>query len=77
MNDVWHATFGIPMRIFVDPVIQRWCARLGVPYRAGTIERSLYPRWWMRFVNELDEALKPVARPLWGWNLMVLSRSQW
>jgi SAM-dependent methyltransferase len=77
VNDVWQATFGIPMRMFVDPVIQRWCARLGRPYRAGAVERLLYPRWWMRFVNELDEALKPLAARLWGWNLMVLSRSQW
>jgi 2-polyprenyl-3-methyl-5-hydroxy-6-metoxy-1,4-benzoquinol methylase len=77
VNDVWQATFGVPMRTFVDPVIQQWCARLGLPYCAGAIERWLYPRWWMRFVNELDEALKPLARPLWGWNLMVLSRSQW
>jgi 2-polyprenyl-3-methyl-5-hydroxy-6-metoxy-1,4-benzoquinol methylase len=76
VNDVWQATFGIPMRMFVDPVIQQWCARLSRPYRAGTIERLLYPRWWMRFVNELDEALKPLARQLWGWNLMVLGRSR-
>jgi len=75
VNDVWQATFGIPMRTFVDPVIQQWCIRVGRPYRAGTVERLLYPRWWMRFINELDEVLKPLARPLWGWNLMVLSRS--
>ncbi len=77
VNDVWQATFAIPIRTFVDPVIQRWCERHGRPYRAGVIEQWLYPRWWMRFVNELDEALKPIARPLWGWNLMVLSRSKW
>src|SRR5262249_18789331 len=76
-EDPWQATFAIPVRTFVDPVIQRYCARLGRPYRAGVIERWLYPRWLMRFVNELDEALKPLTNPLWGWNLIVLSRSQW
>jgi hypothetical protein len=77
VNDVWQATFAIPVRTFVDPVIQQCCARLGRPYRAGVVERWFYPRWWMRFVNELDEALKPLTTQQWGWNLMVLSRSQW
>jgi hypothetical protein len=31
----------------------------------------------MRLVNELDEALKPIAHSLWGWNLLVLGRSEW
>jgi 2-polyprenyl-3-methyl-5-hydroxy-6-metoxy-1,4-benzoquinol methylase len=77
VNDIWQATFGIPIRTFVDPVVHQWCAHRGRPFRACVIERFLYPRWWMRFVNELDEVLKPLARPLWGWNLMVLSRSEW
>jgi 2-polyprenyl-3-methyl-5-hydroxy-6-metoxy-1,4-benzoquinol methylase len=77
VNDIWQATFAIPMRTFVDPVIQKCCGRLGRPYRLGAIERLLYPRWLMRLVNELDEALKPIAHPLWGWNLLVLGRSQW
>jgi 2-polyprenyl-3-methyl-5-hydroxy-6-metoxy-1,4-benzoquinol methylase len=77
VNDVWQAMFGIPIRTFVDPVVQKWYERRGRPFRICVIERFLYPRWWMRFVNELDEALKPLTRPLWGWNLMVLSRSQW
>lgn len=77
VNDIWQATFAIPLRTFVDPVLQRWCARLGRPYRMGAIEHLLYPRWWMRLVNELDELLKPITHPLWGWNLLVLGRSQW
>jgi 2-polyprenyl-3-methyl-5-hydroxy-6-metoxy-1,4-benzoquinol methylase len=76
VNDIWQATFAIPLRTFVDPVIQRCCARLGRPYRARVIENLLYPRWWMRLVNELDEALKPLTHPFWGWNLLVLSRAQ-
>jgi 2-polyprenyl-3-methyl-5-hydroxy-6-metoxy-1,4-benzoquinol methylase len=77
VNDIWQATFAIPLRTFVDPVIQSCCARLGRPYRTGVIEHLLYPRWWMRLVNELDEALKPIAHSLWGWNLLVLGRSEW
>jgi 2-polyprenyl-3-methyl-5-hydroxy-6-metoxy-1,4-benzoquinol methylase len=77
VNDIWQATFAIPMRTFVDPVIQHCCTRLGRPFRAGLLERLFYPRWWMRLVNELDEALKPLTHPLWGWNLLVLGRSRW
>jgi len=77
VNDIWQATFGIPVRTFVDPVIHKYCVRLGRPYRVGVIERLLYPRWLMRLVNELDEVLKPITHPLWGWNLLVLGRSQW
>jgi 2-polyprenyl-3-methyl-5-hydroxy-6-metoxy-1,4-benzoquinol methylase len=74
VNDVWHALFGIPTRVFVDPVIQNCHARLGRAYRPGDFERMLYPKWWMRLVNELDEVLKPICHPLWGWNLFVLGR---
>jgi len=74
VNDIWHALFGIPTRVFVDPVIQNCHARLGRPYGAGDFERMLYPKWWMRLVNELDEVLKPICHPLWGWNLFVLGR---
>jgi hypothetical protein len=75
VNDVWHALFGIPSRIFVDPIIRDTAKLFGIRYNAHSFEKIFYPKWLMKLVNELDETTKRYLKNRWGWNLFVLSRS--
>ena len=73
VNDVWHGLFTIPIRIFVEPILKRLASLSGLTYKACSFETMFYPRWLMKFVNELDETKKKYLKERWAWNLFVLS----
>ena len=75
VNDGWASLYGLPVRIFIEPVVRKAAVILGFSYTKFRFEKIFYPRWLMRLVNRLDESFKPWLRGQWAWNLFVLKKS--
>ncbi|MBU1700114.1 MAG: class I SAM-dependent methyltransferase [Candidatus Eisenbacteria bacterium] len=74
VNDMWQGLFGVPIRLFQEPIVRKGAALAGWNYKPRSFETIFYPRWLMKYANELDEALKSVLKERWAWNLFVLRR---
>ena len=75
VNDGWASLYGLPVRIFIEPVVRKAAVIFGFSYTKFRFEKIFYPRWLMRLVNRLDETCKPLLRGQWAWNLFVLKKS--
>ncbi len=75
VNDVWAGFYGLPIRIFIEPVVRKIAALCGFSYSKFRFEKIFYPAWLMRLVDRLDEKLKPALAGQWAWNLFVLQRA--
>ena len=74
VNDGWASFYGLPVRIFIEPVIRQAAVIFGFSYTKFRFEQIFYPAWLMRLVNRLDESFKPWLRGQWAWNLFVLQK---
>jgi 2-polyprenyl-3-methyl-5-hydroxy-6-metoxy-1,4-benzoquinol methylase len=74
VNDLWHGMLGLPIRVWVAPVLHRWASLLRLRFNPGKFEESFSPAWLMATVNVWDEVLKPQTRNWFGWNLIVACR---
>lgn len=74
VNDCWVGLFGLPLRIYVCPVLQMLAHILRLNFRADAFEGSFYPAWLMERVNVWDQLLKRPLRERFGWNLIVAQR---
>ncbi len=73
VNDLWHGLLGLPLTVFVDPVLQTAAYKLGVKY-SSTLLEAFYPAWLMERVNVWDVMFEQWLRPRFGWNLMVVQK---
>jgi len=73
VNDVWHGLLGLPLSVFVDPVLQVAAHKFHFQYSSVFIE-AFYPSWLMERVNVWDTVLKKWLNPRFGWNLIVMQK---
>src|SRR5262249_3384430 len=73
VNDLWHGLIGLPLTIFVDPVLQVLAYKFRLRYSSGFIDR-FYPPWLMERVDAWDRVFKKWLSPRFGWNLIVLQK---
>jgi len=71
VNDLWHGMLGLPIRIYVAPVLHRFAHLLRLPFNPAQFENRFFPTWLMASVDGLDLALKPRTRKRFGWNLII------
>jgi len=74
VNDCWVGLFGLPLRVYVCPVLQMLAHILHLNFQADAFERSFYPAWLMERVNVWDQLLKQPLKDRFGWNLIVAQR---
>jgi 2-polyprenyl-3-methyl-5-hydroxy-6-metoxy-1,4-benzoquinol methylase len=73
VNDLWHGLLGLPLTVFVDPVLQTAAYKFRFKYSSKLLE-AFYPAWLMERVNVWDAVLKKWLSPRFGWNLIVLQK---
>ena len=79
VNDCWHGLFGLPIRVFVAPILTILSTKLhstltDIPFDPVDFERSFYPAWLMERVNVLDMFFKRWLSHRFGWNLIVAQK---
>jgi len=75
VNDVWHGMLGLPIRVFVAPVLERLAYAFGRQFNAVSFEERFTSSWLMAAINVWDEILKPRTKRRFGWNLIVARRN--
>ena len=74
VNDCWHGLIGLPLRVFVCPVLAMFAYVLGVKIDVGAFERAFTPSWLMKRVNVLDDVLKSRLKNRFAWNLIIAEK---
>ena len=74
VNDCWHGLIGLPLRVFVCPVLAMFAYVLRVKIDVGAFERAFTPGWLMKRVNVLDQVLKNQLKNRFGWNLIIAEK---
>lgn len=74
VNDLWHGLLGLPLTVFVDPVLQTAAFKFGFKYSSTWLE-AFYPAWLMERVNVWDLVFEQWLSPRFGWNLIVAQRA--
>lgn len=71
VNDLWHGLLGLPLTVFVDPVLQTAAHKFHFKYSSTSLE-AFYPAWLMERVHVWDVLFEQWLRPRFGWNLIVV-----
>ena len=74
VNDCWHGLIGLPLRVFVCPVLAMFAYLLGVKIDVGAFERAFTPSWLMKRVDVLDQILKSRLKNRFAWNLIIAEK---
>jgi hypothetical protein len=75
VNDWWNGLLGLPIRVYVAPVLLRIANALGVRFDGAAFEGSFAPSWLMERVQVLDWKFKRLLKWRFGWNLMVAQKA--
>ena len=70
VND-WTALVGLPLRVYVTPVLARLAALRRVKFNQVAFEEAFSPPWLMKRIDVLDQMFKKQLAPRFGWNLIV------
>lgn len=73
VNDLWHGLLGLPLTVFLDPVLQTAAHKFRFKYSSTFLE-AFYPAWLMERVDVWDTILRKWLSPQFGWNLIVLHK---
>jgi len=73
VND-WTALVGLPLRVYVTPVLARLAAMLRVNFNQIAFEEAFSPPWLMKRIDVLDQLCKKQFAPRFGWNLIVATK---
>ena len=73
VNDLWHGLLGVPLTVFVHPVLETAAYKFRFQYSSAFVE-AFYPAWLMERVDFWDMMLKKWLTPWFGWNLIVLQK---
>ncbi len=75
VNDCWHGLLGLPLRVFVGPVLAMFAYVLNVKIDVVAFERAFTPSWLMKRVDVLDQLLKSRLKNRFAWNLIVAEKA--
>lgn len=73
VND-WTAIVGLPLRVYVTPVLARIAAMLRMKFNETAFEETFSPPWLMKRIDVLDQLFKKQFAPRFGWNLIVATK---
>lgn len=73
VND-WTALLGLPLRVYVTPVLARLAAFLRKDFNQVAFEEAFSPPWLMKRIDVLDQLCKRQFAPRFGWNLIVATK---
>jgi len=73
VNDMWHGLIGLPLIVFVEPVLRVLAHKFHLRHSTAFVE-GFCPAWLMERVEVWDHVLKRWLSPRFGWNLFVLKR---
>lgn len=74
VNNLWNGLLGLPLRIWVCPVVAMLAYVLHRKFDSAAFEKAFAPAWLMERVNPWDLMLKKWLRHRFGWNLIVAQR---
>ncbi len=74
VNDCWFGLLGLPLRVYVAPVLDRLAQMLRVNFDQVAFEERFSPPWLMKRVDVLDQMCKKQLAPRFGWNLIVATK---
>jgi len=77
VNDCWNGLLGLPLRVFVCPVLAALAHVFRWNFNPGAFEEAFSPAWLMERVNVWDQALKSQLANRFGWNLIVAQKKAW
>jgi 2-polyprenyl-3-methyl-5-hydroxy-6-metoxy-1,4-benzoquinol methylase len=73
VND-WTALVGLPLRVYVTPVLARLAAMLRMKFNETAFEETFSPPWLMKRIDVLDQLCKKQFAQRFGWNLIVATK---
>lgn len=73
VND-WTALVGLPLRVYVTPVLARLAMLLRMNFNQVAFEEAFSPPWLMKRIDVLDQLCKKQFAPRFGWNLIVATK---
>jgi len=74
VNDCWTGLLGLPLRVYVTPVMAHVAHLLRVDFDQAAFEERFSPPWLMKRVDVLDQLLKKPLASRFGWNLIVATK---
>jgi 2-polyprenyl-3-methyl-5-hydroxy-6-metoxy-1,4-benzoquinol methylase len=74
VNDCWTGLLGLPLRVYVTPVLARVAQLLRLNFDQVAFEERFSPPWLMKRVNVLDQLVKKQLASRFGWNLIVATK---
>lgn len=74
VNDCWTGLLGLPLRLYVTPVLSRLAQMFRLKFNPVAFEESFSPPWLMKRVDVLDQMCKKKLSSRFGWNLIVASK---
>jgi SAM-dependent methyltransferase len=77
VNDCWNGLLGLPLRVFVCPVLAALAHVFRWNFNPAAFEEAFSPAWLMERVNVWDQALKSQLANRFGWNLIVAQKKVW
>ena len=74
VNDWWVGLLGLPLRVFVTPMLAHVAHIFGMNFNQVAFEERFSPPWLMRRVDALDQLCKKQFASRFGWNLIVATK---
>ena len=74
VNDCWTGLLGLPLRLYVTPVLAHVAHLLKLNFNPVAFEESFSPPWLMKRVDVLDQVCKQRLASRFGWNLIVATK---
>lgn len=74
VNDCWTGLLGLPLRVYVTPVLAHVAHILRVNFNQVAFEERFSPPWLMKYVDVLDQLCKKQLASRFGWNLIVATK---
>ncbi len=74
VNDCWTGMLGLPLRVYVTPVLNRLAQILRLNFNQYAFEERFSPPWLMERVDVLDQLCKNQLSSRFGWNLIVATK---
>ncbi|MDX6305576.1 MAG: tRNA 5-carboxymethoxyuridine methyltransferase [Blastocatellia bacterium] len=71
VNDFWNGALGLPIYVYVTPILQVLLPRLSAGSDPAIIERLVAPVWLMRRIDVFDNLFKKWLHGQFGWNIIV------
>jgi 2-polyprenyl-3-methyl-5-hydroxy-6-metoxy-1,4-benzoquinol methylase len=74
VNDCWTGLLGLPLRVYVTPIMAHVAHILRLNFNQVRFEERFSPPWLMKRVDVLDQLCKKQLASRFGWNLIVATK---